>query len=82
MVFLRGQGPGDDWNVLTALRDVVLNNIPGTTVHALDYPHENPDHFEAAYDGALQLQGYIENYVKACPTTKLGLFGYSLVSAT
>ena len=79
LIAARGQGTGDDWNVLVQLRDPFLKKIKGSTAEALPYPHGGSDKIEDVHAGAELLKTYIEDYHKSCPNTKIVTFGYSLV---
>lgn len=81
-IISRGQGPGDDLNVMGALSDMILNQIPGSTTLGFPFDHDADDKFTAVHSGALMLQQYVEQYVKSCPRSKLALVGYSLVCAS
>lgn len=77
-IVVRGAGPGDHLQVLSSVRDLIQQKIPGSTVVALPYRHEDED-VECVRDGALLMQQYVRDYVASCPDAKIVLFGYSLV---
>lgn len=78
-IISRGQGAGDDLSVMKALSDKILDQIPGSTTLGFPFDHDPEDKFTAVHSGALMLQGYVADYVKSCPKSKLALVGYSLV---
>lgn len=78
-IILRGQGPGNDLNVMVNLQDMILQQIPGSTSLGLPYDHAGQNKFDDAYHGALMVQEYVTSYVKSCPRAKIALLGYSLV---
>lgn len=75
----RGQGAGNDLSVMGALSDKILDQIPGSTTLGFPFDHDADDKFTAVHNGALMLQGYVHDYVKSCPKSKIALVGYSLV---
>lgn len=79
MLLLRGEGTGDDLNVLDTVQELVLDQIPGATVLGLPYQHGDSDKQFAAYNGSVLLQQYITEYVASCPDSKIAVLGYSLV---
>jgi hypothetical protein len=79
LLLLRGEGTGDDLNVLDTIQNLVLEQIPGATSLGLPYQHGNSDKQLAAYNGSLLLQQYIAEYVTSCPDSKIAILGYSLV---
>jgi acetylxylan esterase len=79
-VLARGQGAGDDLDVMVTIQDLILQQIPGSTSQALPYGHGGSDIFLAVHDGALLLQQYVRDYVASCgPEAKIALVGYSMV---
>lgn len=82
-IIARGQGGGDDLNVLSTLSDLILQQIPGSTTLGLPYDHGNVLTNEAkrhtVYDGAVLMQEYIEEYAESCPQSKIVVVGYSMV---
>lgn len=78
-IIARGQGPGDDLNVMVKVQNMILNQIPGSTSVGLPYAHNADDKFTAVHDGALLMQNYVTEYLKVCPESKIALIGYSLV---
>lgn len=78
-IILRGQGPGNNLNVMVKLQDMILEQIPGSTSLGLPYAHAGQNKFNDVYSGALMLQDYVISYVKSCPHAKIALLGYSLV---
>lgn len=79
LLLLRGEGTGDDLNVLDTIQDLVLEQIPGATSLGLPYQHGDSDKQFAAYNGSLLLQQYIAEYASSCPDSKIAILGYSLV---
>lgn len=79
LLLLRGEGTGDDLNVLDSIQSVVLEQIPGSTSLGLPYQHGDSDKQFAAYNGSLLLQQYIAEYASSCPSSKIAILGYSLV---
>ncbi|KAJ5997709.1 hypothetical protein N7499_005894 [Penicillium canescens] len=81
-IIARGQGGGDDLNVMSTLSDLILQQIPGSTTVGLPYDHENVLSNEAkrltVHDGAVLMQEFIEEYSESCPETKLVVVGYSM----
>ncbi|KAJ5628255.1 hypothetical protein N7490_010483 [Penicillium lividum] len=77
-ILIRGQGSGDDLNVMVSMQNLILQLIPGSTSVALPYDHGGEDHRVVAVDGALLMQSYIRDYVASCPQSKIFLMGYSL----
>lgn len=78
-IIARGQGPGNDLNVMVHLQDAILQQIPGSTSLGLPYNHDGFNKFNDVYYGALMVQRYVNEYVESCPKAKLALIGYSLV---
>lgn len=79
LLLLRGEGTGDDLNVLDTIQNLVLEQIPGSTSLGLPYQHDNSDKQFAAYNGSMLLQQYIAEYATSCPDSKIAILGYSLV---
>ncbi|KAJ5172373.1 hypothetical protein N7492_004966 [Penicillium capsulatum] len=77
-VVSRGQGSGDDLDVMGTLTDLILQQIPGSTVLGLPYDHGAKDKFKAVSQGALMLQKYVREYADSCPQSKVAVIGYSL----
>lgn len=77
-----GETGFDPLNVMTALQNLILNQIPGSTSLGLPYQYGAEDKFVAVHDGAQLLQDYITSYVASCPKAKIVVVGYSLVSCT
>ncbi|GAQ45821.1 hypothetical protein AtubIFM57143_006305 [Aspergillus tubingensis] len=63
--------------LLGSLTDLVMDAIPGSDYENIIYPAtqegSTPSYEEGIYNGTAQLKAY----VKACPETKVVLFGYS-----
>lgn len=78
-IIARGQGPGDDLNVMVKVQNMILDQIPGSTSIGLPYAHNASDKFTAVHDGAILMQNYVTEYLKVCPESKIALIGYSLV---
>lgn len=78
-IIARGQGAGNDLNVMVKVQNEILEQIPGSTSLGLPYAHDSRDNFIAVHDGALMLQQYVTDYHKSCPQAKIALLGYSLV---
>jgi acetylxylan esterase len=81
-ILARGEGPGDDLNVLVTVQDLILKQIPGATSIGLPYDHGNSNKELAVYSGTLLMQQYIRDYVASCPNAKIALLGYSMVCDT
>ena len=85
-IIARGQGGGDDLNVMSTLSDLILQQIPGSTTVGLPYDHENVLSNEAKrltiHDGAVLMQEFIEEYIESCPEAKLVVVGYSMVCSS
>ena len=75
-----GETGFDPLNVMAALQNLILNQIPGSTSLGLPYQYGAENKFVAVYDGAQLLQDYITSYVASCPKAKIVVVGYSLVS--
>lgn len=78
-IIARGQGPGDDLNVMVKVQNMILDQIPGSTSVGLPYAHDSKDKFTAVHNGALLMQNYVTEYLEVCPESKIALVGYSLV---
>lgn len=79
-IIARGSGTGDVLNVLVALQDLILAEIPGSTSLGLPYNYSKDNVYEAVQDGAWLVQNYIEEYVASCGAdAKIAVIGYSLV---
>lgn len=78
-IIARGQGPGDDLNVMVKVQSMILQQIPGSTSLGLPYAHDADDKFTAVHNGAVMMQNYVNDYLKVCPDSKIALIGYSLV---
>ncbi|KAJ6116006.1 hypothetical protein N7523_006423 [Penicillium sp. IBT 18751x] len=81
-IIARGQGPGDDLNVMVKVQNMILDQIPGSTSVGLPYAHDADDKFTAVHDGALLMQSYVTEYLNVCPESKIALIGYSLGAVT
>ncbi|KAJ5670753.1 uncharacterized protein N7477_006116 [Penicillium maclennaniae] len=81
-IIARGQGPGDDLNVMVKVQNLILDQIPGSTSVGLPYAHDAEDKFTAVHDGALLMQSYVTEYLNVCPESKIALIGYSLGAVT
>lgn len=79
-IIARGEGSGNDLDVMVTLRDAIIEQIPGSTSLGLPYDHNGTNKFNDVYCGALMVQNYVNEYVMSCPRAKLALIGYSLVS--
>ena len=77
-IFMRGQGTGDDYNTLSAMSNLMLENINGSTSVALPYDHGDWDKWIAMLNGSLLLVEYVADYVSSCPDSKIFILGYSL----
>ncbi|OKP13778.1 hypothetical protein PENSUB_509 [Penicillium subrubescens] len=73
-----GETGFDPLNVMAALQNLILNQIPGSTSLGLPYQYGAENKFVAVYDGAQLLQDYITSYVASCPKAKIVVVGYSL----
>lgn len=76
--FLRGQGPGDDLNVLVPLKDKLMSSIPGSTYTAVPYDHNGWNKLVDIYTGGYLFRTLLATYVRQCPQTKIFALGYSL----
>ena len=76
--FLRGQGPGDDLNVLVPLKDKLMASIPGSTYTAVPYMHGFWATLIGMYQGSYLFRDLLAEYVRRCPETKIFALGYSL----
>ncbi|CAI7594057.1 unnamed protein product [Penicillium glandicola] len=81
-IIARGQGGGDDLNVLSTLSDLILKQIPGSTTLGLPYDHGNVltdwDKLHTVHDGAVLMQQFVQEYSESCPQTKIVVVGYSM----
>ncbi|OQE07188.1 hypothetical protein PENVUL_c014G06394 [Penicillium vulpinum] len=81
-IIARGQGGGDDLNVLVTLSDLILQQIPGSTTLGLPYDHVNVStdiaKLRTVHDGAVLMQQYVQEYSESCPQTKIVVVGYSM----
>ncbi|GAD95059.1 acetylxylan esterase precursor, putative [Paecilomyces variotii No. 5] len=77
-ILARGQGAGNDLDVLSSIQSLLLENINGSTSIALPYAYNSSDKVAAVHNGALLLQEYVQEYVSSCPDSKIFLLGYSL----
>ncbi|KAJ5400036.1 hypothetical protein N7465_010525 [Penicillium sp. CMV-2018d] len=81
-IIARGQGGGDDLNVMSTLSDLILREIPGSTTLGLPYDHGNilTDYakLHAVHDGAVLMQQFVQEYSESCPQTKIVVVGYSM----
>lgn len=82
-IIARGQGGGDDLNVMSTLSDLILKQIAGSTTLGLPYDHQNVltdyDKLHTVHDGAVLMQQFVQEYSESCPQTKIVLVGYSMV---
>jgi acetylxylan esterase len=82
-IIARGQGGGDDLNVMSTLSDLILEQIPGSTTLGLPYDHGNVLTDEAkrltVHDCAVLMQEFVREYVASCPKAKIVVVGYSMV---
>jgi hypothetical protein len=82
-IIARGQGGGDDLNVMSTLSDLILEQIPGSTTLGLPYDHGNVLTDEAklltVHDCAILMQEFVREYAASCPNTKIAVVGYSMV---
>ncbi|KAF7527121.1 hypothetical protein PCG10_003322 [Penicillium crustosum] len=81
-IIARGQGGGDDLNVMSTLSDLILKQIPGSTTLGLPYDHQNvlTDYakLHTVHDGAVLMQQFVQEYSESCPQTKIVVVGYSM----
>ncbi|OQD71593.1 hypothetical protein PENPOL_c001G01089 [Penicillium polonicum] len=81
-IIARGQGGGDDLNVMSTLSDLILEQIPGSTTLGLPYDHGNvlTDYakLHAVHDGAVLMQQFVQEHSESCPQTKIVVVGYSM----
>ncbi|KGO77523.1 Cutinase [Penicillium italicum] len=81
-IIARGQGGGDDLNVMSTLSDLILKQIPGSTTLGLPYDHDNvlTDNAKqhTVHDGAVLMQQFVLEYSESCPQTKIVVVGYSM----
>lgn len=84
-IIARGQGGGDDLNVMSTLSDLILKQIPGSTTLGLPYDHGNVltnlDKLYTVHDGTLLMQQFVQEYSESCPQTKIVVVGYSMVTS-
>ncbi|CAG8040300.1 unnamed protein product [Penicillium olsonii] len=84
-IIARGQGGGDDLNVMSTLSDLILQQIPGSTTLGLPYDHRNVLTDDAkrdtVHDAAVLMQEFVQEYAASCPEAKIVVVGYSMVSA-
>lgn len=82
-IIARGQGGGDDLNVMSTLSDLILQQIPGSTTLGLPYDHGNvlsdDEKRNTVYDGAVLMQEFVQEYAQSCPKAKIAVVGYSMV---
>jgi hypothetical protein len=82
-IIARGQGGGDDLNVMSTLSDLILQQIPGSTTLGLPYDHVNVLTDEAkrdtVHDGAVLMQEFVQEYAQSCPESNIVVVGYSMV---
>lgn len=82
-IIARGQGGGDDLNVMKTLSDLILQQIPGSTTLGLPYDHENvltdAAKRDTVHDAAVLMQEFVQEYAEACPDVKIVVVGYSMV---
>lgn len=82
-IIARGQGGGDDLNVMSTLSDLILKQIPGSTTLGLPYDHDNvlTDYakLHTVHDGAVLIQQFVHEYSESCPQAKIVVVGYSMV---
>ena len=85
-IIARGQGGGDDLNVMSTLSDLILEQIPGSTTLGLPYDHENVLTDEAkrltVHDCAVLMQEFVQEYAASCSKAKIVVVGYSMVRAS
>jgi hypothetical protein len=55
----------------------VTEEIPGSTVSAVDYPATFDAYFASVHTGDVAMSGMIASYIAACPSSKIALLGYS-----
>lgn len=79
VIVSRGQGTGDDLDVMSSLTDLIQQQISGSTILGLPYDHGAKDKFKAVSKGAVMLQKYVREYADSCPESKVAIIGYSLV---
>jgi hypothetical protein len=77
-----GETGFDPLNVMGALQNLILQQIPGSTSLGLPYQYGAENKLLAVYEGAQLLQEYVTSYVASCPKAKIVVVGYSLVSCT
>lgn len=81
-IIARGQGPGNPkstLDVMVTLQNLILDQIPGSTSLGLPFDYNEENKFDSVYNGAHLMQGYVEDYHKSCPQSKIAVVGYSLV---
>jgi acetylxylan esterase len=57
-----------------------VNQIPGSDSYAVVYPATLQNYQSSESQGVSAMTSDIEDYVKACPNSKIVLMGYSQVS--
>lgn len=55
----------------------VSQEIPGTSVAAVDYPATFDAYFASVHMGVAAMSVMIASYITACPSSKIALLGYS-----
>lgn len=55
----------------------VTDEIPGSTVSAVDYPATFDAYFASVNMGVAAMSAMIASYIIACPSSKIALLGYS-----
>lgn len=82
-IIARGQGTGDNLNVMSTLSDLIMAQIPGSTTLGLPYDHANvltnEEKRHTVHDGAVLMQEFVEEYAEGCPQSKIVVVGYSMV---
>jgi hypothetical protein len=81
MIIARGTGEDAGPGVTGAIGLQIAKLIEGSAVHAIDYPasFDQPSYFISVSNGTAAVRETLKTYTKACPDTKLALFGYSQV---
>lgn len=63
------------------LVSLIASQIPGSDIQAIAYPAstDNPVYFVSVANGTNLVRQAITGYARACPDSKMALFGYSQV---
>lgn len=81
MFVSRGTGESTPLGATKALVDTIANQISGSSIQPILYPAtwEDPVYMSSVANGTRLVRKAITEYAKACPDSKMALFGYSQV---